>query len=154
MKIFSKIISIILMFVVGWISVHAWIIDDLFDSGRPQVWICQDDDCNLQWGVEQVWDHLGWVVTDQTASSYIQEVIIFLIGFISLIAVIYIIYAWFNIMIGSWDEEKIKKSKSTIFYVIIGLLVIYFAYTIVAFVFDVFDTADDIVTTISSNIYM
>jgi Na+-driven multidrug efflux pump len=51
-------------------------------------------------------------------------------------------------MIGSGDEEKIKKSKSTIFYVIIGLLVIYFAYTIVAFVFDVFDTADDVISSV------
>jgi flagellar basal body-associated protein FliL len=55
-------------------------------------------------------------------------------------------------MIGSGDEEKMKKSKSTIFYVIIGLLVIYFAYTIVAFVFDVFDTADEDVSTIGGNI--
>lgn len=154
MKIFSKIISVILLFVACGVTLHAWFLDDLMDGWKPQVWICQDESCTLSGWMSQVKQHLNWPITDQTASSYIQEVIIFLIGFISLIAVIYIIYAWFNIMIGSGDEEKIKKSKSTIFYVIIGLLVIYFAYTIVAFVFDVFDTADDVVSTIGGNIMM
>jgi hypothetical protein len=68
-----------------------------------------------------------------------------------LLAVIYIIYAWFNIMIWSGDEEKMKKSKSTIIYVILGLLIIYFAYTLVAFVFNVFDTKADPITTIIQN---
>jgi hypothetical protein len=31
------------------------------------------------------------------------------------------------------------------------LLVIYFAYTIVAFVFDVFDTADDVISSVWAN---
>ena len=150
MKFFSKIISFIVVFVSCIAPLQAWLLDFLEDS-RPQVNYCQEDDCSLSGGVNQVWNHLNGVVVDKTASSYIQDVIIFLIGFISLIAVIYIIYAGFNIMIGSWDEDKIKKSKSTIFYVIIGLLVIYFAYTIVAFVFDVFDTADNVVTAVNQN---
>lgn len=144
MKLFSKIISTILLFIALGFSVHAWFISDLLDSGKPQVNYCQDDDCGWEEWVEQVWDHLDWIVTDQTASEYIQEIVVFLIGFLSLVAVIYIIYAWFNIMIWSGDEEKIKKSKNTIVYVILWLLVIYFAYTLVVFVFDIFDTEDNI----------
>jgi len=139
MKIFSKIMLFI--FITIWFQQQAQAsLSDFLDNGRPHVNICQDDECGVIVGVEKVWENLKWVVVNRTASEYVQDVIIFLIGFLSLIAVIYIIYAWFNIMIWSGDEEKIKKSKSTIFYVIIGLLIIYFAYTLVAFVFDVFGT--------------
>jgi hypothetical protein len=44
-----------------------------------------------------------------------------------------------------------KKSKSTIIYVILGLLIIYFAYTLVAFVFNVFDSNDAPVNTMIEN---
>ena len=40
-------------------------------------------------------------------------------GFISVIAVIYIIYAGFQLMIGAGDEEKMKKTRSIIVYVIL-----------------------------------
>jgi hypothetical protein len=151
MKIFSKIMLFIFVLTGFFQTTDAGFLSDLLDNGKPHVNYCQNDDCGWEEWVTQVWDNLEWVVTNQTASQYIQEIIIFLIGFLSLLAVIYIIYAWFNIMIWSWDEEKMKKSKSTIIYVILGLLIIYFAYTLVAFVFNVFDTKPDSVTTIIEN---
>jgi flagellar basal body-associated protein FliL len=151
MKIFSKIMLFIFVLIGSFQAIQAWFLSDLLDNGKPHVNYCQNDDCGWEEWVTQVWDNLEGVVTNQTASQYIQEIIIFLIGFLSLLAVIYIIYAWFNIMIWSWDEEKMKKSKSTIIYVILGLLIIYFAYTLVAFVFNVFDSNDSQVTLITQS---
>lgn len=151
MKIFSKIMLFIFVLTGFFQTTQAGFLSDLLDNGKPHVNYCQNDDCGWEEWVTQVWDNLEGVVKNQTASQYIQEIIIFLIWFLSLIAVIYIIYAWFNIMIWSGDEEKMKKSKSTIIYVILGLLIIYFAYTLVAFVFNVFDSNDTPVTTMIEN---
>ena len=56
---------------------------------------------------------------------------------ISIIAVILIIYAWFNMLTAAWDEDKAKKSKTIIVFAIIGLLIIYLAGPITNFVIDV-----------------
>lgn len=58
------------------------------------------------------------------------KIIIFLNGFIGLITVIMIIYAWFLIMVGWWDEEKSEKAKKIISYAIIWVLIILFSYVI------------------------
>jgi hypothetical protein len=52
-------------------------------------------------------------------------------GFVSLIAVLYIIYAGFQLMTGAGDEEKMKKTRSIITYVILGILIMWLAYPIV-----------------------
>jgi len=75
--------------------------------------------------------------TTGTFSETVQEVVIYLLWFVTLIAVIYIIYAGFRILTSSWDEETIKKSKNTIIYVIIGIVVIWFAWTIANFAINI-----------------
>jgi hypothetical protein len=52
-------------------------------------------------------------------------------GFVSLIAVLYIIYAGFQLMIGAGDEEKMKKTRQIILYVILGILIMWLALPIV-----------------------
>jgi type IV secretory pathway VirB2 component (pilin) len=52
-------------------------------------------------------------------------------GFISIVAVIYIIYAGFQLMIGAGDEEKMKKTRQIILYVILGIMIMWLAYPIV-----------------------
>jgi PKD repeat protein len=53
---------------------------------------------------------------------------------VTLIAVIYIIYAGFQIMTGGGDEEKMKKSRNTILYVFIGIVIMWLAYALVTLV--------------------
>jgi Type IV secretion system pilin len=52
-------------------------------------------------------------------------------SFLSIIAVIYIIYAGFQMMTGGADEEKTKKTKAIITQVIIGIIIMWLAYPIV-----------------------
>ena len=144
MKIFSKVISIILTLIfIGFSTqVSAGWLSDLNETSSPTINYCQwDDDCGIEKGLEVVKDNLDGVETEVALSQYIQNIVVYLIWFLSIIAVIYIIYAGFNILTGTGDEEKIKKSKSTITYVIAWLIVIYLSYSIVAFIFDVFDQA-------------
>jgi Type IV secretion system pilin len=62
---------------------------------------------------------------------YVQDVVKYLLGFITIIAIVYVIYAGFQLMIGAGDEEKSKKAKNTILYVIVGIVIMWLAYTIV-----------------------
>jgi len=81
------------------------------------------------------------IVTDRSLSDYIQDIIVFLLGFLSIIAIIYIIYAGFTLLSSAWDEDKMKNTKNTILYVIIGLVIIWLAGPITTFVFRVLDAA-------------
>ena len=88
----------------------------------------------MRWNVDGI-------VTDRSLSEYIQDIVAFLLGFLSIIAVIYIIYAGFTLLSSAWDEDKMKNTKNTILYVIIGLVIIWLAGPITTFVFRVLDAA-------------
>ena len=67
-------------------------------------------------------------------SDFIQDIVAYILTFVSLIAVLYIIWAGFQILVGNWEEEKLKKSKTTILYVVLGIVVIWLAWPITNFV--------------------
>jgi len=102
---------------------------------------CNSWDCWLQAWIEAVRWNVDGIVTDRSLSDYIQDIIVFLLGFLSIIAIIYIIYAGFTLLSSAWDEDKMKNTKNTILYVIIGLVIIWLAGPITTFVFRVLDAA-------------
>jgi len=118
MKIHIKIfIFVLLFFSVLNISYANPVIND--GSSKIEIPYWGEDYWIEKW-VTEVWENVEWLVTDQTASDYFQSIIIYLLGFIYLIAVSIIIYSWFNILTWLWDEEKVKKSKTIISYTIIN----------------------------------
>lgn len=74
----------------------------------------------------------GQITTDDV-STYAQNIVIYLLTFVSLIAVIYIIWAGFNVMIGNGDEKKLEDAKKTILYVALGMIMMWLAYSLVNF---------------------
>lgn len=52
---------------------------------------------------------------------------------LAIVITILIIYAWVNIMLSWWDEEKMKKAKQSIIYIAIWLVIISFSYLILSF---------------------
>lgn len=54
-------------------------------------------------------------------------------GFLWIVIVLLIIYAWFLVMTGKGDEEKSSKAKNIIFYAFIGLLVLLMSYLLLTF---------------------
>lgn len=112
---------------------HADWYDIFIDDSQPNAYICSDGDCGLDAGIELAKQGINDIEKDRTLSEYVQDVIVYLLTFVSIIAVIYIIYAGFNILIGNGDEEKLKKSKLTIVYVAIGIVLIWLAWPITNF---------------------
>lgn len=128
----------IILIITFWIftQIHAGVLSDIFTFWNNwEVNLCKWNDCTMQWWQDEVKKAL-WndIETDKKFSEYIVDVVKYILTFVSLIAVIYIMYAWFMILTWAWDEEKIKSSKKTILYVIIWMIVIWFAYSITAFV--------------------
>jgi len=63
----------------------------------------------------------------------IVNVINFVLGFLSLVAVIFVIVGGVRILTAGGNEENVTKGRKTIVYAIIGLIVIFFARVIVGF---------------------
>lgn len=108
---------------------------NIFWWNNQKIPYCTWNECWLQQWVEQVKSSgIMWIITEWTASWYIQRVVIYILWFLSIIAVILIIYAWFNMLTSAWDDEKAKKSKTIIIYSIIWLVIIFLAWPITTFV--------------------
>ncbi len=132
-KIITLLISFLVIFSFGFFSETS---ASIFWSSNTEIKYCDDWECSLQQGVEYTkW--VEWLITEWTASAYIQKIVVYVLTFLKLIAVILIIYAWFNMLTSAWDEDKAKKSKTIIVFAIIGLLIIYLAWPITNFVIDV-----------------
>ncbi len=93
---------------------------------------CPDGKCieSGVWNIGGILKVAG-IRTDETASQYAIRVVKYFLGFVTIIAVIYIIWAGFQLMIGAGDEEKAKKAKNIIVYVIVGIVIMWLAYSIV-----------------------
>lgn len=98
---------------------------------------CQWGECWIDRGIDLVWTWIDWVETWRSFSVLIQDIAIYILWYVSLIAVIYILYAWFRILIWNGDEEQLKKSKAIILYVILWLIVMWLAWTITNFILTV-----------------
>lgn len=141
MKLLIKLIVVFLLIISNFSWVDAGSIFSIWEDAKLQVDCAWDDDCDLKWWIEKVKNTVNDIEKDRKFSQYVQDVIQYILGFISLVAVIYIIYAGFMILIWAWDEDKLKKSKQTILYVIIWIVLIWLAYSIVAFIMDMLNTS-------------
>lgn len=56
------------------------------------------------------------------------------LGFVSIVAVIILIYAGVKYILARGDDKEIEKAKTTILYTVIGLIIIGFAGAIVNFI--------------------
>jgi len=137
MKLFASFLVISLGVFISISSLQAGFFDSFINTGTPEVRYCNNGEC----GLEEWIDVIKWGITDlettRTASQYIQDIVIYLLTFVSIIAVIYIIYAGFQILIWWGDEEKMKSSKQTIIYVIIGMILMWLAWPITQFILSV-----------------
>ena len=96
------------------------------ELGAVDFWIGK-----IEWGLK--W---GGAAADNIPQA-IVNIIKFLAGFLYFLWVVLAIYAWFLILISWGDEEKVKKGRSIIIYVAIGLIVIFLAANIVEFIITV-----------------
>lgn len=67
------------------------------------------------------------------AANIIVKIIDWLNGFVWLVVILMIIYAWFMVLTSAWDEEKLKTAKSIILYIVIWLFILVANYLILTF---------------------
>ena len=63
----------------------------------------------------------------------IIRVINFVLGFLALVAIIFVIVGGIRILASAGNEENVTKGRKTIVFAIIGLIVVFFARVIVGF---------------------
>ena len=72
--------------------------------------------------------------TNVTWFAYIVvQIINWMNGFVWIIVILLIIYAWFLTLTSAWDEEKLNKSKNIILYIVIWLWILITNYLILTF---------------------
>lgn len=83
-------------------------------------------------GVDKITDNLkiGWDDLVFTADNILW----YIIGLFYFISIIFAIYAWFTILTSGWDEERVKKGKKILIYVVIGLVIIFLSSTLIRWV--------------------
>ena len=59
----------------------------------------------------------------------------YLLGFIWLIAVVFVIYWWFRILTAWWDDENVKKWKKIVLYSLLWIFIISIAWSIVMWIY-------------------
>lgn len=139
MKKYLKIILTIFIFLLSInTSLYSFSISDLFEDDTWEIPYCREDEnwnseCWINEWVGEV-KNIEWMVTDQKFSEYSQWIVAYILGFIYLVAIALIIYAWFNILTWVGDDEKVKKSKKIIFFVVLWILIIFLANPLIIFV--------------------
>ena len=66
-------------------------------------------------------------------ATFIITFINWMTWFVAIITVIMIMYAWANIIFAGWDDEKVKKWRTTIVYAFIWILILALSYLIITF---------------------
>ena len=72
--------------------------------------------------------------TDQSGELAVMGLIKSVLGFVTIIAVVYCLWAGFQIMTAGGDEEKVKSGRKTIIQVIIGIIIMWLSYAIVTWI--------------------
>lgn len=106
-------------------------------TNSDEVIYCKDDSCSLNNWTEAVKTWIHNIQTNNTLSEYIQSIIKYLLTFVTIVAVIYIIYAWFKILTSWWNDEEIKKAKATIISIFSWILLMWLSYAIVKWIISV-----------------
>jgi len=105
---------------------------DIFDLNSEVIYCNGENECWIEQWANSIKDDLN-TNTKDTATVYIQNVILYILTFITIIRVLYIIYAWFMHLTSAWDEEKAGNTKKIIISVFIWILIIWLSYAIVSF---------------------
>ena len=111
----------------------------LFFDALAQSWTfnCPTGNC-LRDGVNRAGATIGQssgVITGKSLSRAVQDIIIYFLTFLSLIAVIYVMWAGAQMLLFPASEESSEKTKKIIVSVIVGIAIIWFAWWIVSTLF-------------------
>jgi hypothetical protein len=135
MKInWKKILLWLFSLVVAWVGTYwvvnaqGWSIDSYTanmyttpsDADTTTIWI------NTLW---TTWDRWGWLI------QVIKNAINWVLGMLSLVALVLCLWWWFQIVTAAWDEWKQKKWMSVLKHAAIWLVIIWLSWFVVTIIF-------------------
>ena len=71
----------------------------------------------------------------------LESILEYILTFLAFIAVAFAIYGGFQILTAGWDEDKVKKGKTTLINALIWVFVIMISWTLVSWIFTSANTA-------------
>jgi hypothetical protein len=74
-----------------------------------------------------------WETKISESAQIVVDIINWANWFIGIIVVLLIIYTWAKVLLSAWDEETLKKAKSSMLYIAIWLLLLVMNYMILTF---------------------
>jgi hypothetical protein len=83
----------------------------------------------LNFGTEKA---TGVAWSTVTADNAVVKLVWNLATFLSLVAVLFALWGWFNILTAGWAEDKVKKWKTILIQALIWLVVIWLSYSVVS----------------------
>ncbi len=78
--------------------------------------------------------------TNRNLAFSVEKYIEYLLGFLLFVAVVYWLYWWALVLTASWDEEKVKKWRKSLFMALIWIVIIFLAWPLVRFLVDLYKT--------------
>jgi len=64
----------------------------------------------------------------------------YVVGLLYFVAVVFALYGGFQILTAGWDEEKVKKGKTSLINAVLGLIVIFLASNVISWIMSIFTT--------------
>jgi len=146
LKTFSYLTIFILSIFSSLFIVNAWDNDSWAilrnqDKSADNLKLCQfwtDSNwkCNVKQWLKEI-RKTDWIEKDKTFFDYAQSVLSYLLWFVYILAVIYIIYAWFLLLMWTGDIIASWKARSNIIYVLVWVTVIFLANSIIVWLIGV-----------------
>lgn len=102
---------------------------NLSDPG--QIEYCSDGKCTIQDSTTAVSSAVGTLMSKKKIEVFVADTVKYFLSFVTLISVVYFIYAGFQLMTSGGDEEKAKKTRKIMVYVIAWIVLIWMAYWLV-----------------------
>lgn len=98
-------------------------------------------ECGFDKWVEKAKEWITSIETEKTAVEYVQDIVLYVFGFLFFVTVLIIIWAWVTILMSAWNDDKVENAKKIIINCVIWICVIFLAYPIARFVIWTFDKA-------------
>lgn len=134
MKYILSFLALLVVFFTSIWQSYSFSFNILLNNWSGRIPYCnQGDDCWVNNWIRAI-EWIDAIETQRSFSQYVQDIAIYILNFLAFIAIFVIIYAWFNMLLSLWDEEKAKKSKQIITYAILWLIIIYIAWPLIDFV--------------------
>lgn len=106
-------------------------------AGLFLIWITSVNAINVkQTQPTTAWDN----GTDGNFINTLNTMLWYVVGLLYFVAVVFALYGWFLILTAAWDEEKVKKGKTTLINAVIGLIVIFLASWIINWIVSLADS--------------